>query len=138
VLLKLQPYAQSLVVKTFSQTGFQIFWDFKPFRKLAFKYFGPYEVIEKIGSVVYKLQLPSSSFVHPVFHVSKLKAFTPNHSPVYSSLLDVPALDVLEVALDKVINRQLVKKGNVAITQVLVQWSDLPESSSIWEDYNLL
>jgi hypothetical protein len=31
-----------------------------------------------------------------------------------------------------------VKKGNVAITQILVQWSSLPESSSTWEDYNVL
>jgi hypothetical protein len=76
--------------------------------------------------------------VHPIFHVSQLKAFTPDHSPMYSSLPDVPTLDILEVAPEMILDRRLVKKGNVAITQVLVQWLELPVSSSTWEDYNVL
>jgi hypothetical protein len=31
-----------------------------------------------------------------------------------------------------------VKKGNVAVTQVLVKWSHLPESSATWEDFSVL
>jgi hypothetical protein len=43
VLLKLQPYAQSLVVN-------------RQFTKLSYKYFGPYEIIAKVGTVAYKLK----------------------------------------------------------------------------------
>jgi hypothetical protein len=96
VLLKLQPYVQSSMVN-------------RSFPKLSFKYFGPYEVIEKIGSIAYGLQLPASNSIHHVFHVSQLKAFTPDHSPVYSSLPDFPTLDVLEVVSKKVIDRRLVR-----------------------------
>jgi hypothetical protein len=48
ILLKLQPYIQSSVVN-------------RPCPKLALKYFGPYSVVARIGTVGYKLQLPESS-----------------------------------------------------------------------------
>uniref|UniRef100_A0ACD5Z4V6 Uncharacterized protein n=1 Tax=Avena sativa TaxID=4498 RepID=A0ACD5Z4V6_AVESA len=57
VFLKLQPYAQSSVLRRASH-------------KLAFKYFGPYAINRQIGSVAYELVLPSTSRIHPVLHVS--------------------------------------------------------------------
>lgn len=122
VLLKLQPYAQTSVVN-------------RPFPKLAFKFFGPYKVVERIGSAAYKLELPEDSLIHPVFHVSQLKPFHPDYTPVFSELPKIADLDDKELEPETVLQRRLVRKGNHAVPQVLVKWSHLPESAATWEDF---
>ncbi|KAG8640611.1 hypothetical protein MANES_13G068132v8 [Manihot esculenta] len=62
VLLRLQPYRQSTLASRKNQ-------------KLAAKYFGPFEVLERVGSMAYKLKLPVESKLYPVFYVSTLKPY---------------------------------------------------------------
>ena len=46
----------------------------KKLGKLAPRNYSPFQVIQRIGEVSYKLYLPSGSLIHPVFYVSRLKA----------------------------------------------------------------
>jgi hypothetical protein len=70
VFLRLQPYKQMSLKKANKDN------------KLSPKYYGPYKVLQKIGTMAYKLELPASSRVHPFFHVSCLKKVIGNKIPV--------------------------------------------------------
>jgi hypothetical protein len=72
-LLKVQPYTQSSVAN-------------HPYPKLSNKFFGPYKILGRIGTVAYRLELSNESSIHPVFHVSQLKQFHPNYTPIFSKL----------------------------------------------------
>ena len=50
--------------------------------KLSPKFYGPYKVLQNISTVAYKLELPTSYQVHPVFHVSFLKNVIGDKLPV--------------------------------------------------------
>ncbi|KAL6225843.1 hypothetical protein ACLB2K_004692 [Fragaria x ananassa] len=51
--------------------------------KLSPRYIGPYEIIERVGSLAYRLVLPSElSRIHNVFHVSMLRKFIADPSHV--------------------------------------------------------
>lgn len=69
VFLKIQPYKMKKLSKRVN-------------KKLSPRYYGPYEILQKIGAVAYKLELPEDTKVHPVFHVSLLKKVViPNMEP---------------------------------------------------------
>jgi hypothetical protein len=122
VFLRLQPYLQQSVHRRHNH-------------KLSYKFFGPFSVIERIGQVAYKLDLPPSSRVHPVFHVSQLKACVGPGQPV-SPHLPVPDFE-FQVPVQILHTRARVK-GRRTVAQVLVQWSGSPASTATWEDHEAL
>ena len=51
--------------------------------KLSPRYIGPYRIVERIGEVAYRLELPSDlDRIHDVFHVSMLRQYIPDPSHV--------------------------------------------------------
>ena len=44
-------------------------------RKFTPKWLGPYKIVERIGELAYRLDLPPNMHLHPVFNVSRLKKY---------------------------------------------------------------
>ena len=74
------------------QVGDKVFLRISPWKgvlrfgkreKLSPRYIGPYEIIERIGEVAYRLKLPSElARIHDVFHVSMLRKYIPDSSHI--------------------------------------------------------
>ncbi|GMI71846.1 hypothetical protein HRI_000853900 [Hibiscus trionum] len=119
VFLKLQPYRQQTVSARSGQ-------------KLASRWFGPFRIVEKIGAVAYKLELPENSRVHPVFHVSQLKKRVGSEK-----IQDEWPITDVDGSISKepmrVIDRRIGRKGNRAVTEVLGEWSNSFPEDATWE-----
>lgn len=79
----------------------------------------PFKVLERIGNVAYRIQFPSSSKIHHVFHVSQLKpVLGANHSvnPLPSVLND---LDEFVVVPEDLLEARYSAEG---ILEGLVKW----------------
>ena len=51
--------------------------------KLAPRYVGPFEIVDRVGDVAYRLELPPNfTNVHLVFHISMLRKYVPDPSHV--------------------------------------------------------
>lgn len=118
VYLKLQPYVQTSV-------------HHRSNNKLSFKFFGPYEILAKMGAVAYKLKLPPTSAIHPVFHVSQLK-LAPGKGHSVSAAL--PPMDTNLQIPARVLQCRMINRGTTHVFQVLIHWSHLPEDLATWED----
>jgi hypothetical protein len=104
-MLKLQPYVQDSVAH-------------HPCPKFAYKFFGPFEIADKIGASDYKLKLPI------LVRSIRCFMFQRNSSLIVllCSLLWLSYLHWIWLTwtLEKILDRQLVKKGNMAVVQILV------------------
>ena len=124
VYIKLQPYRQKSVVNRLCM-------------KLSARFFGPYKVLEKVGSVAYKLDLPAESKIHPILHVFQLKSHI-GQEPVQASL---PPLDIDGLLLKEpvqILDHRMEKTCNVAVIEVLVRWSNNFPENDTWENLHLL
>jgi hypothetical protein len=105
---------------------------------MAYKFYGPYTILEKFGAAGYKLDLPEGSLIHPVFHISQLKEFTPDYKPVFFKLPMQVNFSKEILQPEAILERRLVKKGNAPVPQVCVKWERFLESVATWEDWHVL
>ena len=104
-------------------------------RKLSPRYIGPYRIVERIGEVAYRLELPSDlDRIHDVFHVSMLRKYIPDPSHV---LIEQP----VEIQEDftyeeepvQILDRREQVLRNKTIPLVKVLWRSHTVEEATWE-----
>ncbi|MCH94947.1 hypothetical protein A2U01_0015918 [Trifolium medium] len=125
VFLRLRPHRQQSVVKRINQ-------------KLAARFYGPFKVIAKVGEVAYKLQLPETSKIHPVFHVSLLKKAVGDYQHQGELPKDLEIADAIDVYPEKVVGARITMKEGVSVQQSLIQWQGKTLDDVTWEDDDFL
>ena len=118
IYLQLQPYRQTSLALRQSH-------------KLSPQFYGPYHVLEQIGSVAYRLDLPPGSKNHLVFHVSILKKQLGTTYKIDSPL---PLVSETSGHLQPQPIAVLNSRNNRRKRELLIQWQGLPTTDVTWED----
>ncbi|KAL0284017.1 UNVERIFIED_CONTAM: RNA-directed DNA polymerase [Sesamum radiatum] len=103
--------------------------------KLSPRYIGPYEVIKRIGPLVYRLALPSElSQIHDLFHVSMLRRYRsdPSHIIHKPEIEISEELTYVEEPME-ILDRSVKKLRNKETPMVKVKWSHHSPREETWE-----
>ena len=98
-------------------------------------YIGPFRIVERIGPVAYRLELPSElSRIHNVFHVSMLKKYVSDPSHV----LETPPFELdedltFEVQPVGIVDQGIKELRNKTISMVKVLWRNSSIEETTWE-----
>nr|XP_027102747.1 uncharacterized protein LOC113723992 [Coffea arabica]XP_027108834.1 uncharacterized protein LOC113728650 [Coffea arabica] len=125
VFLKFQPYRQQTVAV-------------RKCLKLSAKYYGPFQVEEKVGSVAYKLKLSAGTRLHPVFYVSLLKN---KLGPVQGSSTKLPKFDTQDqcpLQPEAILRRRVILRNGQPVIQFLIKWNQLEPEEASWEDRSFI
>ena len=103
--------------------------------KLAPRFYGPFQVLQCVGKVAYKLQLPPSSNIHPVFHIFQLRPAVGNLLPTVALPSQLSADLELLLEPEAVLGYRVSGSSSPHDIEVLIQWKDMPAHDTTWEPY---
>jgi hypothetical protein len=125
VYLKMQPYRENAL-------------GLRNALKLTSKWYGPFQVLQRIGAVAYKLQLPSGTQIHDVFHVNQLKKHLGKAAIPNPRLPLVTTSGKIKVAPRALLQRRQIPRSageyDISVPQWLIQWENMNEAEATWED----
>ncbi|XP_073300548.1 uncharacterized protein [Primulina huaijiensis] len=103
--------------------------------KLSPRFFGPFEILDRIGERAYRLALPPDlDRVHNVFHVSMLRKYisNPSHVLIHEPLDLMPNLTYQEVPI-QILDRKVKVLRNKEIGIIKILWRNQLVEEGTWE-----
>lgn len=96
-------------------------------------------MIKWIDTAAYQLNLPPGSIIHPVIAFSFsffLKRCISRDQVVSQTLTITESDENLQIDPQFILVRRLIKRNNLAVTQLLMKWPNPLEEDASWEDYD--
>ncbi|WMV32693.1 hypothetical protein MTR67_026078 [Solanum verrucosum] len=141
---RIKKYADHKVREMVFQSGENVLLKVSPMKevvrfgkkgKISPRYIGPFEILECVGPVMYRLALPPNlSSVHQVFHVSMLKRYYGNRDYIikWDSIVLDKDLQYEEEPIT-ILDRDVRKLSTKEIKSMKVQWKHRPVEEASWE-----
>ena len=117
-------------------------------RKYAQQYAGPFQVLERIGRLAYRLDIPEHWRLHPVFTVAQLEPCPPAEQDPYARPrpTNPPGIDaeqredpkIPEWHVERLLNKRVIAKGKGFATEYLVRWKNWGPQWDKWTNVNKL
>jgi hypothetical protein len=103
----------------------------RPSKKLDWKRLGPFAITERIGTQAYRLQLPASMKIHPVFHVSLLERHKSSFIPGRTQPPPPPVVvdNEEEFEVEDILDSKRLRR----CLFYLIKWKGFPASETSWE-----
>jgi len=108
--------------------------------KLCLRFIGPFEILERVGQVAYRLALPPNlSSVHPVFHVSMLRKYV--HDPSHIIQLQSVQLDENLSYTEQpvtIMDKRVKHLRSKDVVSVKVAWRGPAREEMTWEPETIM
>lgn len=105
--------------------------------RLMQKYIGPLPILQRIGKVAYKLELPPWWRIHNVIHVSQLKPFRADNADAARTKPDRPQLRLVNQTGKKVAEAILAHRDTGKRKKIhreyLVKWEGCSNEENTWD-----